>query len=152
MRKPDLIIGPSSNPYLYRWHILRVFGYQLALHKMMRDDDDRALHDHRSWNVSLILRGGYHEITFGDYPGGPARPFAWLVRRWRRPGSIIFRDATTPHRLTVGPRGPSWSLWLRGPPLREWGFHCPKDWRHWREFCGEDYTDGGVSTVGKGCD
>lgn len=138
MRKPDLIIGPPDNPYLYRWHLLRVFGVQVALHKMMRDDDDRALHDHRAWNFSLILKGGYTEIL--------------AERRVNRhPGDMVFRFATTPHRLKVNPFGPSWSLWIRGRPSREWGFWCPKGWRHWREFCGEDYRDGGVSTVGKGC-
>lgn len=149
MRKPDLIIGPAHDPYLLRWHIFRLFGWQLALHKMLRDDDDRALHDHRADNLSIVLRGGYHEIT----PAPLVNPSApqWVVSRWRGPGSVIFRKAELPHRLVRGPRV-SWSLWLRWPARREWGFYCPKGWRHWREFCGEDYSAGGVSTIGKGCD
>lgn len=147
MRKPDLIIGPPDNPYIYRWHLLRFCGWQLALHKMMRDDDDRALHDHRAWNISFVLRGGY--LEWFSHRGAPTNCV------WRPPGSVIFRRAATPHRLTVGHEtGPSWSIWLRGKPSREWGFWCPKGWRHWREFCGEDYTAPGAkaSTVGKGCD
>jgi hypothetical protein len=166
MRKPDLIIGPPSDPYLYRWHLVKLFGFQLALHKMIRDDDDRALHDHRSWNISLVLRGGYFEVkrVYWPFRRGGMLGHEWKrdaagrifldVTLWRRPLSLIFRDATTPHRLMLAyPGRTSWSLWLRGPSVREWGFHCPKGWRHWRDFTAEaDYNTDGVSTIGPGCD
>jgi hypothetical protein len=152
-RKPDLIIGPASNPYLMRWHVLRLFGYQLSIHKTVRDDDDRALHDHSGWNISVILRGGY--LEWFTPPG--ASPVNCI---WRGVGSIVFRRATTPHRLTLsrhihdGVPVAAWSLWLRGPPTREWGFHCPKGWRHWKEYClVPDYSKpGATSEIGKGCD
>jgi hypothetical protein len=142
MRRPDLTIGPLDNPQTLRWHLLRIRGWQLALHKWLRSDDDRALHDHSSFNVSLILNGGYYEL------------FSWGVA-WRRPWRLYFRRAETPHRVML-PRnsGPVWSLWLRGPPFRNWGFHCPKGWRPWQEYVAErDYSaPGSTSTVGKGCD
>jgi hypothetical protein len=163
MRTPDLIIGTRERPQTFRWnlfkwrvaepsigpapwHVPRDGCLQLALHKWVRSDDDRALHDHSSWNVSLLLWGTYLEV-FEDR----------IVRR--RPLVPYFRRAGTPHRvlLIADPSGrthPVWTLWLRGPPWRDWGFHCPKGWRHWRDYIStRDYSaSGSVSDVGKGCD
>jgi hypothetical protein len=129
---------------MHRWHLLRWRGWQLALHKIWRSDDDRALHDHRSDNLSVILKGAYLEVL------DPSKP-----RKYRGPGGarVVFRKAETPHRLEL-PWGPVWTLWLRWPPHREWGFHCPKGWRHWKEYVAEkDYNvPGSTSTVGRGCD
>jgi hypothetical protein len=153
MRPPDLIIGPRDNPYMLRWHLLRFRGWQLALHKMLRDDDDRALHDHRGDNLSIVLRGGY--LEWFSHRGDP------IDCVWRKPGSIIFRRGETPHRLTLGyssedgkTQRPSWSLWLRWPSRREWGFYCPKGWIPWQKFCAmPDYSKpGSTSEIGPGCD
>jgi len=140
MRKPDLIIGPADNPQTLRWHIFRWRGWQLALHKWLRSDDDRAMHDHSADNLSIILNRGYWEIT----------PFAV---RFRRPFVPYFRRAETPHRIALYHAAPVWSLWLRWPPRREWGFICEQGWRHWREYVAErDYSQpGSTSTVGRGC-
>lgn len=132
---------------MHRWHLLRWRGWQLSLHRIFQSDDDRALHDHRADNLSVVLRGGYLELfSHGWYNAND------IV--WRRPGSIIFRRAETPHRIIISHKRPVWTLWLRWPPRREWGFHCRKGWRHWKEFCAEqDYSKpGSTSTVGPGCD
>jgi len=163
--KPDLIIGPRDNPQTYRWHIFRWRGWQLSLHKWFRSDDDRALHDHSGHNLSVILNGGYFEIVREWLPEDcVGHGSAWKhagdgeyycdVTKFRWPLVPYFRRAEEPHRIEQPNDGrPVWSLWLRWPPIREWGFHCPKGWRHWREYCAErDYNASGVSTVGKGCD
>lgn len=148
MRTPDLTIGPRDNPQTLRWHIFRWRGWQLALHKWCRSDDDRALHDHSADNLSLILSApGYYEVT-GDEHGTPIRG------DYRRPWRFHFRRAELPHRIALLDSRPVWTLWLRWPPRREWGFWCPKaGWRHWREYVAErDYSvPGSSSTVGKGC-
>ena len=147
MRKPDLIIGPRDNPQTLRWHIFRWRGWQLSLHKWLRSDDDRALHDHSGHNLSLVLTGGYWEVT----RAGDDRP----VERFRWPLVPYFRRAELPHRIILASDGrPAWSLWLRWPPTREWGFHCPKGWRHWREYTAsrEDYYKTQISEVGPGCE
>lgn len=143
MRKPDLTIGPLENPYMLRWHIFRWRGWQLALHKICRSDDDRALHDHVGDNISVILKGRYTE-----YPG------EWGHGTVYSAPAFIFRKAETPHRLVLDEGGVTWTLWLRWPPRREWGFHCPNGWRHWKAYIAptEDYYKDGVSVVGKGCD
>lgn len=143
MRKPDLIIGPLDNPYMLRWVLFRFRGWQLSLHKIVRSDDDRALHDHTADNWSLILRGQYTEFS-GKWGHGMVYG----------PLSLVFRKAETPHRLVLNDGEVTWTLWLRAPSRREWGFHCPKGWRHWKEYCDlpNDYYKREHSIVGKGCD
>lgn len=132
-RAPDFVIGEAANPYLFRWWVIpRNPYFNVYLHKIVRSDDDRALHDHPWWNLSLVLRGGYLECT----PRG---------QKWRGPGSLVFRAAKALHRLEVGPA--SWSLFLTGPRFREWGFACPQGWRRWQEFTAP--TNKGA--IGRGC-
>lgn len=140
-RAPDFVIGGSENPYLRRWYVIpqnRWFNFYL--HNMLRDDDDRALHDHPWWNVSVVLKGGYLEWL--SHRGDPVNV------AWRGPGSVVFRRAVVAHRLALGYEGKSsWSLFITGPKIRSWGFHCPQGWRSWQEFC----APGDSGRVGRGC-
>lgn len=115
--KPDLVIGPLKRPYMLRWHLLRFRGWQLALHKICRSDDARARHDHKADNLSIILRRQYTEIR-GDGDGGQVYG----------PGNVIFRKAEAAHRLVLNPGECVWTLWLRWPPRRRWGFYTPEGW------------------------
>lgn len=164
-RDPDLVIGDPSNPYMFRWNIIpknRLLN--IFLHKFVRDDDDRAMHDHPWWSMSIVLRSGYYDCR----PG----PDKTEERRWYGPGSIIFRYATDRHRVELfkevwpvfevrdHPDGrysdvvdvkevprDSWTLFITGPKVREWGFWCPQGWRHWTDF-----TSGkNGEVIGKGC-
>lgn len=60
----------------------------------------------------------------------------------------FLRRATFTHRIELT-NGPVWTLFLTGPKVREWGFHCPQEWRHWTFFTNP--KDGGQAT-GRGCD
>lgn len=148
-RRPDFIIGTGSanGEYLHRWWIVpRNKWFNFYLHKIIRSDDDRALHDHPWWNLSVILAGGYYEIVPRD-PGSFDAASAGHRRVWRAPGSIVLRPARAAHRLEVGPK-PCWSLFVTGPRVRNWGFHCPKGWVHWERFVNPSDT----GRVGPGCD
>ncbi|WP_353641340.1 hypothetical protein [Mesorhizobium sp. WSM2239] len=139
-RPPDVMIGGAVDTYMRRWWLIprnRVFN--IYLHHFMRSDDDRALHDHPWWNLSILLRGRYVEHTIEA--GGVN------VRTERRAGEFKFRSASSAHRIELVD-GPCWTLFLTGPTLRSWGFHCPRGWVHWRDFTNP--TDGG-STIGRGC-
>jgi hypothetical protein len=141
---------------MLRWHLIRWCGWKLALHKICRGDDDRALHDHVGDNVTLILRGQYvetmpcswpHTRNFGFQPTAAHVPVKRVLRRaWR----LYFRRAELPHSIDVGAE-PVWTLWLRMPARRQWGFHCSHGWVHWRVFVGEDYKVTGKSPIGRGC-
>ena len=70
----------------------------------------------------------------------------------RTAGDITTRAADAPHRIAVPPRhatpaDPVITLFITGARHREWGFWCPKGWRHWRQFT--DPTDSGQ--IGRGC-
>lgn len=136
-RTPDFIIGGIDAPYLRRWWVIpRNKRFNIYLHQFLRSDDDRALHDHPWWNVSIVLRGSYLEHIQGQMP------------RHRGVGAIVFRLATLAHRVELIGDRPAWTLFITGPVVREWGFHCPQGWRHWREFT--DARDKGA--IGRGCD
>lgn len=174
-RWPDRVIGENIDPYLLRWHLIpKNPVFNIYLHKFVRSDDDRALHDHPwSWNVSLILNGEYIEYmpfdrkTFGKLRNH-APPFSTvdmrLKTKLRRAWRPVFRRGTTPHRVELIkdyrpfiPRWgmsfieerPVWTIFITGRTVREWGFYCPHGWRFWKSFVSE--RDGG-NGIGKGCE
>lgn len=131
MRKPDMDIGPG---YMHRWYLIpRNRFFNIYLHKIIRSDDDWALHDHPWWSVSLLLKGKLLEL---------------LKDRERFPKRFIpvVRSAELAHRLVVLD-GPVWTVFITGPRIREWGFYCPKGWVHWKIFT----KPGSTGEVGKGC-
>ena len=129
-RAPDFIIGDS---YLLRWWVIpRNPFFNIYLHRIGRNDDDRALHDHPWWNISIVLKGAYRE----HMPDGTR-----VLKR----GAWALRGATALHRLEVV-KGPVWTLFITGRRVREWGFQCTKGWVHWKDFTTVDGRN-----VGKGC-
>lgn len=140
-RPPDFVIGDGERPYLRRWWLIpRNKLFNIYLHEFRRSDDDRALHDHPWPNLSILLLGRYTEHTI--------RAGGINIRRARKTGSIVLRSPWKAHRVELQPGEICWSLFLTGPRLRDWGFHCPNGWRHWRE-----YTDGpNGEHIGRGCE
>ena len=139
-RKPDVLIGKAGDIYMERWWIIprnRVFN--IYLHHFLRSDDDRALHDHPWINASILLQGRYAEYTIA---AGGVHHRAVLSA-----GAVKLRGPRAAHRIELTD-GPCWSLFVTGPNVRSWGFHCPNGWRHWRDFV--DPTNSG--RIGKGCD
>lgn len=141
LAEPDLFIGGIVNPYLVRWWVIprnRVFN--VYLHRVLRSDDDRALHDHPWANLSVLLLGQYVEHTIDA--GGIHR------RVTRTAGDLKLRSAKAAHRLEIIPGVECWTLFITGPRIRQWGFHCPfTGWKHWRVF-----TEGpSGELIGGGC-
>ncbi|MES1942406.1 hypothetical protein T5B8_19298 [Salinisphaera sp. T5B8] len=164
-RAPDESIPDPNNPYLLRWFARRKFRQldpscepwltrlwqfedraleNAYVHRFMRSDDDRALHDHPwSW-VTVLLDGSYWEHVPAD-PDCPAGP---TVRRRRNPGDIVVRrDAAYPHRVELEEGRPVTTLFLTGEKSREWGFYCDRGWRHWRVF-----TATSANGLARGCE
>lgn len=102
---------------LYEWITDRV---AVRLHHILRSDDDRHFHNHPSWSVSIVLRGGYFEWT-----PGPGIDHV----KWRGPGAIVFRRASLLHRLELPPLTTTWSIFILGRKVQGWGFLVP-----WREY------------------
>lgn len=117
-RPPDFVL-PG---YLNRWHLVRTRWGCLYVHQIVGSDDDRALHDHRSWNVSMVLAGVYWE----HLPEGPLR--------YRVAGDIVIRRAATPHRIEISKYSSPVTLFLTGPHQRDWGFIVDGQWVRHVEF------------------
>lgn len=139
-RPPDFIVGGKADPYLRRWWIIpRNRWFNIYLHQFLRSDDDRAHHDHPWINLSILLKGEYteHSIRAGGV----------CVRTVRKAGAFKFRGARSAHRIELH-AGECWTLFITGPVMRNWGFHCPHGWRRWQDFV--DDRDSGK--IGRGCD
>ncbi len=182
-RAPDLVVGAESagGPYLERWYLTPWRPWQtvmraraeanstrawrfaawaagllpnLYLHHFLRDDDDRALHDHPSCAASLMLDGSYIEHTI-DKGGIHRRCEFWA-------GALRFLPTRHTHRIelptakrwvagtgVVRSSIPCWTLFLMGPNVRAWGFHCPeRGWVPWKQFT----QAGKPGEIGPGCD
>jgi hypothetical protein len=148
-RGPDFIIGSEADPYMLRWYLIpRNRWLNVYLHHILRDDEDRALHDHPWASMSLCLHGEVGEV-YGDWDG--------QCTRVARAGSLVYRSSRFAHRLFL-PDGPAWTIFITGPRIREWGFWCPREspaggWRHWKEFTAfREVGEDGKGRIGRGCD
>lgn len=152
-RPPDFVVGADSpdGAYLRRWWLIpRNPVFNVYLHHFLRDDDARALHDHPWHWVSFLLRGGYIEHTIAA--GGIHQ------RTVRHPGSLRLSGPGRAHRIELlefdsfaGARfkASCWTLFITGPRLRGWGFHCPeRGWVPWQRFT----APGKPGETGPGCD
>lgn len=88
---------------------------------------------------------------------GPATAYGHEDRwHFRLPFVPYFRKAETLHRVALLSARPVWSLWLRWPARRRWGYGCPKGWVDADDYNqnGQDggYYADGVSEVGRGCE
>ena len=145
--KPHYIIGSHDNPYLLRWYLFpRNRWFNVYLHKFCRDDDDRALHNHPWFFLSLMFRGQYTEIVSHDHDTGEGRGFV------RTAPSVALRKAEHRHRVVLDSRHgkpvPCWTIAITGPKVQTWGFFCPKGFVPWYEFVDSDNH----GNVGRGCD
>jgi hypothetical protein len=144
-----------------RWYIIpRNKWFNIYLHKISRSDDDRALHDHRADNLSIVLKGSYTEIIAreldyhddGDweliYHGDQLN--GWAVGKpttvIRKRGAIVYRKAEQPHRIVVD-NGPVWTLWVKFGDRRDWGFYVYDykarqfSWMQWEAYEGKYGND-----------
>jgi hypothetical protein len=133
-------------PYLTRWTLsgkrFEGLGRALFLHHFHRSDADE-MHDHPWPFTSVILAGGYYEVT-------PARGWANGVgptqRRWYGPGRVITRPAKWIHRVEIPAGRDAWTLIIRGRKERGWGFWCPVvGYLPWREHLAN------AERTGRGC-
>lgn len=117
-RLPCRTIETDGKPYLSRYYVWprreerpRRGRFAIYLHKFHRSDDDRDQHNH-PWDVSaaLILAGGYREER-----GNATRLF--------RPGDINVIWGDDFHRVDLlDSHAGSWSLFVAGRRVQEWGF------------------------------
>lgn len=125
----------NGRPYMFRYYIANKNRadddpanpiFNLFYHKIVQNDP-RHLHDHPWWYLTVILKGGYYEIT----PKG---------EKWHGPGSVLFRKAKSLHRLVLKDNQPCHTLFFRFKRLRDWGFIVNNMWiAHKLYFSGRYY-------------
>lgn len=140
-RSPDFKIGPPEDPYMLRWWAIpRNRWFNIYIHLIRHDDDDRALHDHPWPSLSLMVTGRLIEHYQDDDE--------LMAERVIQAGDWVYRKASFAHRLERPKQsgfGPI-TIFITGPRIREWGFKCPQGWRHWKDFVGMN-----IGEVGRGC-
>lgn len=156
-REPDFLIGPEGDPYMKRWYVIpRNRFFNIYLHNMLHDDDDRAAHDHPWWSLSLCLKGYIQEkqlVNPWDKIDTKApSQWAWAWDPEYRLNAIQqgdwkYRGVKYSHMLQL-PRGEAWTLFITGPKIERWGFHCRYGWRDFEKFTDKG---SGNSSVGAGC-
>lgn len=94
------ITDEHGSTYMERFWLIPYnrLGIAARVHHILRSDEDRHMHDHPWWSVSVILRGGYWEVLRKTSDNGA---FSWDEPVWRGPGSVIFRRARDWHRLEL---------------------------------------------------
>jgi hypothetical protein len=113
--------GPIQRLYLFRSR----WG-SLFLHKIVRPDADRDLHNHPwVWAKSLILRGGYKELRLS--------PTGRLLCKWVLAGQTNAIDDQTYHRIDIVLPGTITLFW-HGARNKSWGFKTPKGHIDWKEY------------------
>lgn len=100
-------MGDPADPYLIRWTLI-AFNFSIRLHHWIRSDDKRFFHDHSTDFLSMVLKGGYTNVT----PQGRFKVKA---------GSYWIAKADQRHYLDIGEEG-AWTLLICGRPYRKWGF------------------------------
>ena len=107
-------IGRPECPYLIRWCI-NLWLFSIRLHHWISSDDQRYAHDHPWWFITIVLRGGYTDVTEHSEEDLPA-------------GSVRIRRALHLHKVRVWPGG-CWSILITGRQRRRWGFQVGKKWK-----------------------
>lgn len=124
-------IGLPECPYLERW-VLNLGPCALRLHHWLASDDQRHFHDHGWWFITVVLQGGYVDVstTTPEDPGNPATATLDVLQR----GSVRFRPATYAHKVSVNPSEGCWTLLLTGRRSRDWGFWVNGEWKRMRRY------------------
>ena len=119
-----IISGPDEQPYLERYHLLRLpFGYRICLHRFVASDPGRGLHNH-PWRhaISMLLCGTYQETRMPSANSEIPQQRSALQRRWLRAGHLNFISGDVYHRINIAPGAECWSLFMHAPKTRDWGF------------------------------
>lgn len=117
--------GTKEDVLMLRYVLFRCPAFGIYLHKFIRSDYDRALHDHPWPFLSVVLTTGYTEIHDQTIDGKPVAVF-------QKPGRVLLRPAEWRHRVVLGDR-PAWTLVIVGRRARRWGFFLPAGWCWWRQ-------------------
>lgn len=148
-----LIVRAQRTPYFHldgymgRWWVFNPYGSDQAqneldrhtakynwlpsvrIHHILREDLDRALHDH-PWNArTIILDGWYKEDRL--MPDGSTQTF------YRFEGGTAGLKHGEYHTITEVSKGGVWTLFFTWEWKGDWGFLVDGVKVPWKEYCSE---------------
>ncbi len=149
--RKEIIHRDDNVVYLIRLTLFRIGRFFSIKYHQIVQSDDACLHDHPWPFISIILKGGYYEWTYAaeeELQRGyrdkyvntfkMAKDGRWLVKKWYKPGSILYRPANWAHSLELEADNiapiPCHTLIFTGKVMRKWGFFTPKGWIYWRNY------------------
>lgn len=117
--REDHMVDDGTGPVTWRRplaKLLQLCGIAVRVHEILRSDIGRDPHDHPFNFVTIILKGGYYEHLYNDE--------GFLVSTtWHGPGSILYRPASTWHKLTLPKGETATTLFISGQKQGRWGFN-----------------------------
>ena len=110
-RAPDFVVGNSAAPSMERWRILKGRIFSVYIHRILKSDQDDALHDHPWASFSWLISGSYIEVNEKG-------------RHIFQAGSFIGRRAEHRHRILVQDDSNEEiiTIFCVGRKTRDWGF------------------------------
>ena len=125
-----------DNEFIRRLHVLKTPWFAICLHWILKPDPEPYLHDHPVSFLSIVLRGWYIE-TRQRSPLVPGHADVKL-RNW---GNLVHASFNDRHTITAcHPR--TLTIAFMGPKVREWGYHTPAGWVHWKDYSHAKYRQG----------
>lgn len=104
-------LGEVHCPYAYRW-VFIFFGYSIRIHKWLRSDDSRYLHNHSWFFLTFVLRGSYTDVSMKDNI---------IYKDTLKRFNFRYRPANHLHYVEV-PKEGCLTILITGRPLQKWGF------------------------------
>ena len=108
-------LGREECPYMRRW-VFNFYFFSVRIHQWYRSDDKRYMHNHAFNFVTVILRGGYTDVSHICAIGGKAEYHDVLTV-----GSIRYRKAGHTHYVGE-PKHGTITLLFCGRKIQNWGF------------------------------
>ncbi len=113
----------GAGDYLIRYYLLlrdrARFPFNVFIHKFVKGDDDKDVHDHPWGFAHIILSGGYWEYVLED----PEDENNTNVRKvWRGAGYWNIAGPDHRHRIELRPGTKPWTIFIPFKQSNEWGF------------------------------
>jgi hypothetical protein len=116
----------TPSGYITRLHLVKTPLGALMVHFINGPDPEPHLHDHPVTFLSFIVRGWYAEMR--QKPGWYEPRFEIrTIFNWIR---AIKNDR---HKIIMV-ADKTVTFCLVGHKTREWGFHTPEGWVHWKDY------------------
>jgi len=90
--------------------------FSIRIHEWLADDDHRHMHDHPNWFLTIVLKGGYVDISDNGEDILSLGSFRFRKADYRhmvtkvKPGTITF--------LIAGPMSRRWGFWVNGKLIK----------------------------------